>query len=186
MSKYILGKPIVLVGMMGCGKSYIGKALANELSLPFYDSDSLIVSRQGREIFQIFDEDGEDYFRNIEREVISDLLDNKEICVISTGGGALTTISTLENIKKHSISVWLYADIDTIYERIKNNNTRPLLQYDNPRAKLEELLAAREHLYKQADIEVDNSSGVDSVIVEIKSSIAPFFNHQPPEERFTP
>ncbi len=185
MSEVILNKPIVLVGMMGCGKSHIGKALAKDLGVIFCDSDSLIEEQQGKSIAQIFDESGEAGFREIEFKVIADLLDSGQ-CVISTGGGALTTPETLENVSNYGVSVWLNPDVETIWGRVKNDKTRPLLQCDNPRAKLEELLAAREHLYKQADIEVDNSSGVDSVIVEIKSGIAPFFNRQPLEEGFTP
>ncbi len=185
MSEINFNKPIVLVGMMGCGKSYIGKALANEFGLPFYDSDSLLEKQQGKSITQIFADDGEAHFRVLEKEVISDLLD-RGLCVIATGGGALTTAETLSKVKSAGVSIWLNSDIDTIYERVKDDKTRPLLDCENPKAKLEDLLLAREELYDQADIEIDNSAGAQAVINDINERLTPFFNIKHSVEEFTP
>ncbi len=167
-----VNKPIVLVGMMGCGKSHVGKALSKNFGLPFYDSDSLIEQQQGKAITQIFADSGEAHFRALEKEVIVNLLDSG-LCVIATGGGAVTTPETLDKIKTDGVSVWLNPDVETIWARVKNNNTRPLFNCNDPRAKLEELLLAREALYAQADIEVDNSSGAEAVIDEIKEKLCP-------------
>ncbi len=147
---------ITMVGMMGSGKSYIGHKLAQELGYAFYDSDAFIVEKECKTIAQIFTDDGEAYFRDVEFATISALLD-KDKCVISTGGGALIRDETLQNIKGKSISIWLKSDIDSILERIKGGGDRPLLHCDNPRSKLAELLNQREMLYNQADIHVDNS-----------------------------
>ena len=158
---------ITIVGMMGAGKSYIGKALAQKLGYEFYDSDAFIVEREGKTVTQIFSEDGEKYFRGIEASSISELLDKKK-CVISTGGGALICNKTLQNIKDKSVSIWLKSDIGSILDRIKNNLERPLLQCDNPREKLEELLDQRINLYNQSDIHVNNSSlGRQEVVQQI-------------------
>ncbi len=170
MADIEINKPIVLVGIMGCGKSHVGKALARDFGLPFYDSDSLIEKQQGKPITQIFADDGQAYFRELEKEVISDLLDSG-FCIIATGGGSVTAPETLDMIKDASISIWLNPDVETIWERVKGDNSRPLLNCDNPRAKLEELLSARASLYAQSDIEVDNSAGADAVIAEIKGAL---------------
>lgn len=168
-----LKKPIVLVGMMGCGKSSVGRALARYLTCQFHDCDDLIVKDQGKEITQIFSEGGEVYFRELEQEKMRCLLDGGT-CVISTGGGAVTVPEILNMINEKSISIWLRSDVVKILERLGNDNSRPLLQCDNPRKKLEELLSTRERLYALADIHVDNTSNdikntVYAIIQELKN-----------------
>lgn len=172
MSEINLNKPITLVGIMGCGKSYIGKSLAADLGVEFYDSDSLIEVEQGKTINQIFADDGEAHFRLLEKDMITGLLD-KGFCVIATGGGCVTTPEVLQNIKNNSISIWLQSDVDTIYKRIKWDKTRPLLQCDDSKEKLAEILDNREELYRQAGIHIDNSLSeisnlTDNIILEIR------------------
>lgn len=159
-----LDRPVALVGMPACGKSHVGKILARDLDIPLYDIDFEIEREEGRKIVDIFAVEGEAYFRAKEHEIIRRHLERHEICVLSLGGGALTTPQTLELIKAHAISVWLDTDIDTLYERTQRNRNRPLLNCDNPRQKLEDLMAARGALYAQADLKID-SSGHDPVPV---------------------
>ena len=171
--KDILQTPIVLVGMMGCGKSALGKALSAALECPLYDCDDLIVEEQGKPITQIFADEGEKAFRTLEQEKMQDLL-GRGACVISTGGGAVTVVGVMENIKARAASVWLRCDVETILARLGDDDTRPLLQCDNPRKKLEELLSTRESLYAQADIHVDNTSSdiqdvVNTIIQELRT-----------------
>lgn len=167
-------KPIVLVGMMGCGKSCIGKALAEAIGFEFFDIDHLIEQQEGRSIAKIFLHDGEAGFRRIEARLIGDVLDRR-FCVISTGGGALTDKETLCGIKEMAVSVWLRSDLDSIMSRIKDDKTRPLLQCDNPREQLGKLLRDRKALYEQADIHVNNNADdeccdvVDDIIQALKN-----------------
>lgn len=169
-------KPIVLVGMMGCGKSTVGRSLARYMTCSFYDCDDLIVKDQGKDIKQIFADGGESYFRKLEQEKMQDLLDGG-FCVISTGGGAVTVPKILEMISAKGISIWLRSDVEKILKRLNNDNSRPLLQCDNPRKKLEELLSARERLYASADIHVGNTSNninntVHTIIQELQNKNA--------------
>ncbi len=168
-----IDKPIVLVGMMGCGKSLIAEKLVSAMGVALYDIDAMIKDDEDRTINEIFADEGEAYFRTLEADKIDAVL-AEGLCVISTGGGALKTPRTLENIKEKAVFVWLDVDIDTIYKRIKDDKNRPLLQGDNPKAKLEELLAAREHLYKQADIRVDNSGDPNDTVAEIGDKLSFF------------
>ncbi len=165
--KLKLLKPIALVGMMGVGKSHIGHDLSKQICCKFYDSDALIERDQGRNISQIFKEEGEAFFRDLEADKIHGLL-AKGNCIISTGGGALLRDATLQEIKAKAISVWLKSDVDIIFNRIKNDNKRPLLQSDNPKQLLADLLKQRQSLYEEADIHVDNSTaGVQDVVGQI-------------------
>lgn len=160
-------KPIILAGMMGTGKSHIGKLLADHLELPFYDSDKVIEERGGLSISEIFELYGEERFRESETKTILELLE-QGACVIATGGGALTNAPVLEAVKAQSHSIWLQTDLETLLKRLSQSKTRPLLQNDNPKAVLQELLAKRESLYAQMDISVNTASGnADSVIKDI-------------------
>lgn len=156
--KNTLDKPIVLVGMMGVGKSRLGQALAHALEIEFFDSDALVEERAGRSIPEVFEEFGETKFRQAERNAIFDLLE-KGPCVIATGGGAVTTPETLKAIKDRAVSVWLQADLKTIMARVAENEDRPLLQTEDPEGTLKGLMQARESLYAQADIHFDTSLG---------------------------
>lgn len=166
-----LNKPVVLVGMMGSGKSHVGQALANRLDVRFFDVDSLLEEEQGRSISDIFFSDGEGAFRRMEAQLIERLLQG-EIGVISTGGGAVTTPSVLGEIKEHAISVWLQTSVDKIIPRVINDGNRPLLQCGDPKSKLEGLMQVREPLYRQADIHVLNEDkSVDVIVDEIVQAL---------------
>ncbi len=169
-----LQKPLVLVGMMGSGKSHVGRDLSVALELDFYDSDQEIERKQGKTISQIFEEDGEAYFRSVEYEVIQRLF-QKGACIISSGGGAVTSVQSLALIRKNAVSVWIQAGLDVLWARVQNDTGRPLLQKDNPKQVLEDILTARLDLYKQADIHVSNNDPntqgvVKDIIDQIKKN----------------
>ncbi|MFI5014257.1 MAG: shikimate kinase [Hyphomicrobiales bacterium] len=152
-----LGRRVIaLVGMMGSGKTSIGKRLAIKLGLPFVDSDSEIETAGGMTITEIFDRHGEPYFRDGERRVIARLL-GEGPCVLATGGGAFMDARTREAIAQAGVSVWLRADQATLMQRIARRNNRPLMRASDPAAQVERLLAAREPIYARADLTVDSS-----------------------------
>lgn len=158
------GRSIVLIGLMGCGKSSIGRRLATRLELPFVDADSEIEQAAGKSIADIFAEDGEDVFRDGERRVIARLLDNSSQ-VLATGGGAFMNADIRENIHTAGISVWLRADLDLLMERVGRRTHRPLLQTDDPRSVMQTLIDQRYPVYQQADITVDSQKAAHDVIV---------------------
>ena len=166
-----ISKPIALVGMMGAGKSHIGYMLAEALGLEFYDSDKIIEEKAGMTIPEIFQEFGEPKFRNSEHNTILELV-NDGSCVISTGGGALTSPETLKVLLDQSLMVWLNASIGTLWERVKDTD-RPLLQTPNARETLENLLNERKPLYEQAHIQVksdqDSKHTVQSILKALES-----------------
>ncbi len=162
-----LKKPVILIGMMGCGKSHAGSIIAKELSLPFYDSDNLIEEDQRCSISDIFANKGEDFFRRLEHDKISELT-QKGVSVISTGGGCVTVPETLDIIKQEGISVWLKVDAKTLYERLKNTGNRPLIDCEDPQERLQELLRQRENLYARADIIIeDQGKGAPETAKEV-------------------
>lgn len=147
-------KTIVMVGMMGAGKTAVGRALAHRLGVPFLDSDAEIVEAANMSIAEIFERDGEAFFRSKESQVIDRLLDT-ERCVLSTGGGAFLAERNRQMISDKGVSVWLNADLDLLWTRVKHKDTRPLLRTENPRATLEAIFDARVPLYAKADLRVD-------------------------------
>ncbi|MEM7651198.1 MAG: shikimate kinase [Pseudomonadota bacterium] len=151
--KKLLDKPVVLVGMMGSGKSHTGRALANALKLSFADSDKIIEEKAGLPVTEIFESFGEEKFRDAEHNTIIELL-NSDTGVIATGGGALMNEKTLKALKSESIMIWLNADLETLWERVQKSQTRPLLQTENPKEKLQALMDERRALYSQAQIDV--------------------------------
>lgn len=153
-----LDRPVVIIGMMGAGKTVTGRKLAHDLDLPFYDTDQVIEEKAGRPVAEIFEDFGESKFRQSEKKTVLELL-SRGPCIIATGGGAPVNPGVMDAVKKHALSIWLRADIDVILERIKNRQTRPLLQRDNPRRVLENLLAKRTPFYSRADITVDSVKG---------------------------
>lgn len=153
-----LGRPVVLVGMMGSGKSRIGRKLAHSLGLDFYDTDKLVEARAGHSINEIFASYGEKKFRDAERSTIIALLDQKP-CVIATGGGAVTGEGIPELFREKAVTIWLRADIQEILRRVKNTASRPLLQGTDPAEALENLRRQREPLYRRADITVETAQG---------------------------
>jgi len=153
-----LQRPLVLVGMMGVGKSTIGRKLAQQLGLPFADADDEIVAAAQMSIAEIFDAFGEDYFRDGERRVIARLLEQSS-GVIATGGGAFVQLETRALILERGIAVWLDADVDTLVERVGRKDTRPLLRDGNPREILGRLLDERRPAYAEAPIHITSDTG---------------------------
>jgi shikimate kinase len=149
----ISSKPIVLVGMMGVGKTSIGKKLAERIGIPFVDADDEIEKAADLKISEIFEKFGEEYFRNGERRVITRLV-NGIPKVIATGGGAFINLETRALIKERALSIWLNADLDILVERVSRRNHRPLLHGKDPREVLLELGQIREPIYAEADIHV--------------------------------
>ena len=147
-------RSIVLIGMMGAGKSTIGRRLATRLRLPFVDADSEIeLAHAGMTIPEIFSEHGEPYFRDGEARVIARLLDQGP-GVLATGGGAVLREETRRRIRDQAISIWLKADADIILRRVRRRADRPLLQTADPAATVRQLLDQREPIYRSADITV--------------------------------
>lgn len=149
--KFKLHKTVVLVGMMGSGKTAIGKALATSLDVPFLDSDAAIEEAAAVSIAEIFERDGEPFFRKREAEVIDRLLAG-DPCILSTGGGAFLTDSVREAIAAKGAAVWLDASLDTLWERVRHKDTRPLLRTPDPRQTLADLFEARVPVYRLAGI----------------------------------
>lgn len=152
-----LDRPIVLVGMMGAGKTRLGKMLAEALDYRFVDSDEEIEQAAGLSISEIFEKYGESYFRDGERRVIKRLLD-QDVQVIATGGGAILNPETAAEIWQQTVSIWVKADISTILERTSRNDKRPLLKTGNPEEVLKKLAAIRDPIYQQAHITLDSSN----------------------------
>jgi shikimate kinase len=147
------GRSIVLVGMMGAGKSTIGRRLSTRLGLPFLDADAEIEAAAGMSIPDIFESRGEADFRDGEARVIARLLDSGP-AVIATGGGAVMRQETRDRIREKAVSIWLKADPDIIMRRVKRRSDRPLLQTIDPEATVERLIREREPVYGQADLTV--------------------------------
>jgi shikimate kinase len=148
-----ISRSIVLVGMMGVGKSTVGKKLAETLDLKFADSDDEIEKAAGMTVAEIFARFGENDFRDGERRVIARLIENQPM-VIATGGGAFINDTTRALIKERCLSVWIDADIDTLVQRVSRRNTRPLLIGKDPHVVLTELSQKRNPIYALADIKV--------------------------------
>src|ERR1700704_2003926 len=146
-------RSIVLVGMMGAGKSTIGRRLSLRLGLPFLDADSEIETAAGMSIPDIFESHGEPHFRDGEARVIARLLDSGP-AVLATGGGAFMREETRNRIRSKAVSIWLKADVDIIMRRVKRRADRPLLQTADPAATVGRLLEAREPVYRTADLTI--------------------------------
>ncbi|HEY6166662.1 MAG TPA: shikimate kinase [Verrucomicrobiae bacterium] len=142
---------IALIGFMGTGKSTVGRLIAAQLGFRFVDTDELIEERTGRPIAQIFQDAGEPVFRDLERQLLAEI-SGWTRTVIATGGGMVAQPGTLDELKRSALTVCLWASPDTIWERVRHQNHRPLLQTDDPEAKIRELLAQREPFYRQADL----------------------------------
>lgn len=160
-----LNKPIVLVGMMGAGKSTVGTRLAKKLRVPFYDTDNLVQEMAGCSMDDIFKYAGEEFFRQKERQVIEELL-NLTNCIISTGGGAFVDPINRDLIKEKSVSIWLKADYETILERVSRRNTRPTLKDGNKAEMVEQLIKDKYPLYEEADFCVNSGGGPHMLIVD--------------------
>lgn len=158
-----IDRPIVLVGLMGAGKSCIGKRLASHLGLTFVDADREIeIAAGGCSIPDIFAMHGEEAFRDGERRVIQRLLGNP-VHVLATGGGAFVDPGTRALVKERGLSIWIRADLDLLVKRVSRRNNRPLLQNVDPRTKLAELMALRDPFYAEADVTVESADGPPEV-----------------------
>lgn len=156
---YDLKKTIVLVGMMGAGKTAVGTALARLLDVPFLDSDAEIERAANRSVAEIFERDGEPFFRTKESQVITRLLQGPSM-ILSTGGGAYLSERNREIIARHGAAVWLRADIDLLWARVRHKTTRPLLRTENPRETLKAIGEARSPFYSHAQVIVDAEPGL--------------------------
>ncbi|MBQ0806323.1 MAG: shikimate kinase [Sulfitobacter sp.] len=148
-----LGKTVVLVGMMGAGKTAVGKALAARIGVPFLDSDAEIEKAANMAISEIFQRDGETFFRARETEVIDRLLDGPR-AILSTGGGAFLAERNRDLVARKGVSVWLDADLPLLWSRVKGKNTRPLLRTAHPLETLTQIYNARVPIYELAEIRV--------------------------------
>lgn len=167
-----LPRALVLVGLMGAGKSCIGRRLSEALDLPFVDADTEIEAAAGCTVQEIFERHGEAAFRDGERKVIERLLDDK-IQILATGGGAFMDPRTRETIRQHAISLWLRADLDLLVKRTSRRNHRPLLNQGDPRQILGDLIDKRYPIYSEADIVVDSVDGpVETTIKRALDAIA--------------
>jgi shikimate kinase len=156
-----LKKTVVMVGMMGAGKTAVGRALAARLKVPFLDSDIEIESAANMSVPEIFTRDGERFFRDKETKVIRRLL-NEERCVLSTGGGAFLAQENRAMISRRGVSVWLRADLKVLWNRVRHKDTRPLLRTRDPLGTLGDIYAVRVPLYGKSDLVVD-SDGIASI-----------------------
>jgi shikimate kinase len=173
-------RSIVLIGMMGVGKSSIGRRLGARLGVPFVDADAEIEKAAGMSIADIFARHGEAAFRSGEARVIARLL-NSGPQVLATGGGAVMNATTRALIKEKGVSIWLSAELDLLLRRItKRKAERPMLHTDDPAATLRELLAEREPVYAQADITVQSRDVPhDAIVTEIIEALRGFFGAAP-------
>ena len=154
--RYTLVKTVVMVGMMGAGKTAVGRALAQRLGVAFLDSDAEIEVAANRSVPEIFERDGEAFFRSRETQIIERLLIEKR-CILSTGGGAFLSEKNRTNISAQGISVWLNADLELLWSRVRSKDTRPLLRTDDPRATLKNLYDQRVPIYSLADLTVGSA-----------------------------
>ncbi len=142
---------LALTGFMGSGKSSVGHAVSKRLGFEFLDTDHLVERRAGLSIPEIFEREGETGFRELERQVVTELA-TRENLVISTGGGVGANPELLASLKRHALVIWLWASPETIWQRVRRQAHRPLLEVPDPEGRIRELLAQREPVYRQADV----------------------------------
>ncbi|MBV9990472.1 MAG: shikimate kinase [Alphaproteobacteria bacterium] len=160
-----LSRTVALVGMMGAGKSSVGRRLAARLGVAFKDADSEIEEAAGAPVIEIFERYGEAAFRDGERKVIARLL-GEEPHVLATGGGAFVDPQTRARLKESAVTVWIKAPVDVLLARVQRRDTRPLLRNGDPRGTLERLLAARTPIYQEADVTVESDDGPHATAVD--------------------
>ena len=177
------GRSIVLVGLMGAGKSTIGRRLAQKLDLAFVDADAEIEQAAGKSVQDIFRDHGEASFREGERRVIARLLESGPQ-VLATGGGAFMNEETRNNISSRGIAVWLRADIELLMKRVRRRDNRPLLKTDNPEDVMQTLIDQRYPVYGRADIIVESRDVPHSSIVsDVIRALAAYQRAQKAAER---
>jgi shikimate kinase len=171
-------RSLVLVGLMGAGKSTVGRRLAQKLALPFRDADQEIETAAGMTIPEIFAIHGETHFRDGERRVIARLLQEGPM-VLATGGGAFMNEETRERIARHGISVWLRADLEVLMRRVRKRATRPLLQTADPESTMRDLITVRHPVYAMADLTVDSHEAPhDRVVIDIIETLDHWLENQ--------
>ena len=174
-------RSVVLVGMMGSGKSSVGKRLATRLGLPFVDADTEIETAANATIPEIFERHGEAYFRDGERRVIRRLLDDRPK-VLATGGGAFIQPETRAAIREGSVTIWLQADRDLILSRVRRRSNRPLLKTADPAATIDRLIAERYPIYAEADVHVQSRDVAHDIVLEdIVGGLAAHLDREPVE-----
>jgi shikimate kinase len=174
-----MSKPIVMIGLMGAGKSRIGRDLATKVGLPFVDADDEIVKAAGCSVSDIFELYGEKAFRDVEERVISRLL-NDEVQIIATGGGAFMNANIRKAISEHGVSIWLKAELDVLVERTSRRRGRPLLENGDPAAILKGLMDERYPVYEEADIVVDTQDvSIDANVNATADALAEYVDKQP-------
>ncbi len=179
LANKLAGKPLVLVGMMGAGKTTVGRRLANRLGRQFIDSDEEIERAAQMSIPEIFEQRGETEFRAGETRVIARLLKERDI-VLATGGGAFVNEETRALVKAEAVSVWLKADLDILFERVSRRSNRPLLKTADPKATLEKLIADRYPIYAEADITVmSRDVPQDNVAGDVVSAVHHYLKQDP-------
>ena len=171
-ASYSLKKTIVMVGMMGAGKTAVGRALAQRLGVAFLDSDAEIEMAANRTVPEIFERDGEPFFRAKETQVIERLLEEKR-CVLSTGGGAFLSDKNRANISTKGVSVWLDADLELLWSRVRNKDTRPLLRTRDPKATLRSIYEQRVPTYALADMTVvsDDDYSIEDMVDNVVDAL---------------
>jgi shikimate kinase len=160
-----LDRPIVLVGLMGVGKSTVGRRLARRLGLPFVDSDAAIEDAAGYSAAEVFERFGEEDYRDGERRLVARLVDG-QVRVIATGGGVFVDPKTRELLNKHTITVWLDAPVDILADRTSRRDTRPLLRNGDPKGMLKRLAEEERPSYSAAHIHVKSGDGAHRDVVE--------------------
>lgn len=169
---YLDGRSIVLIGLMGAGKTSIGRRLAARLGLPFTDADSEIEIAAGKTIPEIFSDHGEEHFRQGESKVIERLLKSSQQ-VLATGGGAYMSAHTRNNVAERGLCVWLRAELELLMKRVSRRNNRPLLMNSDPEETMKALIAERHPVYAGADLVIDSRDEPHDVIVgEIIDTLA--------------
>ena len=176
LSKH-LDRPVVLVGLMGVGKSTVGRRLARKLGLPFVDSDAEIEGASGLSAAEVFERFGEKDYRDGERRLVARLVDG-QVRVISTGGGVFVDPRTRELLKTRTITVWLDAPVEVLAQRTRRRDTRPLLRTDNPKETLERIAEQERPAYAEAHIHVRSSDGahrdvVDAIVKALEDHLRP-------------
>jgi len=173
------GKSIVMVGLMGCGKSAVGRRLASHLGMPFVDADDEIEKAAGKTIEDIFADHGEPYFREGERKVLARLLRSGPQ-VLATGGGAFMNEETRAAIADSGISVWLKADLPLLLRRVAKRNNRPLLKIGDPESVMRNLMQIRYPVYAQADLTVESRDVPhEAIVAEIMERLAEVLRVEP-------
>ena len=165
VARLLDGRTVVMVGMMGAGKSSVGRRLAARLGLPFVDADTEIEQAANATINEIFERHGEPYFRDGERRVIRRLLDGQPK-VLATGGGAFMLPETRGAIRENGVSIWLKADRDLILSRVRRRANRPLLKGGDPETVIDRLIAERQPVYAEADIHIQSRDVAHDVVID--------------------